>query len=40
MENELRALQAENAKNPSRPTVAQMEQELERLAAERRIATR
>ena len=40
MEAELKSMQEEAAKNPARPTVAQMEQELERMAKERRIATR
>jgi hypothetical protein len=35
MESELEALQKEAAKNPSRPTVAEMERELDRLVAER-----
>ena len=35
MEAELEALQKEAAKNPSRPTVAEMERELDRLVAER-----
>ena len=35
MEAELQALQEEAAKNPSRPTVAEMEHELNRMVAER-----
>ena len=39
MEAELEALQREAAKNPSRPTVAEMERELNRMVAERRRAS-
>jgi len=35
MEAELRALQAEAAKNPARPTMAEMERQLNRMVAER-----
>jgi len=35
MEAELRALQAEAAKNPARPTMAEMERQLNRMVSER-----
>jgi hypothetical protein len=35
MEDELKALQAEAAKNPARPTVAEMKRELDRMVAAR-----
>ena len=40
LEAELKAMQAEAAKDPSRPTVAETERRLNRMLAERRSSTR